>query len=109
VAYLAGVGCSNGLLPARGAAIKGGLVMTNIIHGQTIESDLIADIAGYVPASAVLTRGQRQEARYKLRASLRKVTSLKRLHSCGLPLGGDMIVRLKNGVYHYAHELRNEM
>ena len=53
--------------------------MASISEDQTIESGLIADIAGYVPASAVLTRGQRQEARYKLRASLRRVTSLKRL------------------------------
>jgi len=76
--------------------------MASIPVDQTIESSLIADIAGYIPASAVLTRGQRQEARYKLRASLRRVSSLKRLHSCGLPLGGDMIVRQKNGVSHYA-------
>lgn len=76
--------------------------MASISEDQTIESSLIADIAGYVPASAVLARGQRQEARYKLRASLRRVSSLKRLHSCGLPLGGDMIVRQQNGVSHYA-------
>ncbi len=76
--------------------------MASISEDQTIESGLIADIAGYVPASAVLTRGQRQEARYKLRASLRQVTRMKRLHSCGLPLGGDMIVRQMSGVYHYA-------
>jgi hypothetical protein len=74
----------------------------SISEDETIDNDLIADLAGYVPASAVLTREQRQEARYKLRASLRRVTSLKRLHSCGLPLGGDMIVRQKNGVSHYA-------
>jgi len=74
----------------------------SISEDEPIESDLLADLAGYVPASTVLTREQRQEARYKLRASLRQVTSLKRLHSCGLPLGGDMIVRRKNGVSHYA-------
>jgi hypothetical protein len=75
--------------------------MATISDDEPIESSLIADIAGYIPASTVLTREQRQEARYKLRASLRQVTSLKRLQSCGLPLGGDMIVRQKNGVYHY--------
>jgi len=47
-------------------------------------------------------RLSRQEARYKLRAALRRVTSLPRLRSCGLPLGGDMLVRCKEGVYHYA-------
>ncbi|MFL5658980.1 MAG: hypothetical protein ACJ8CB_32960 [Ktedonobacteraceae bacterium] len=76
--------------------------MTDIPYGQTIESGVVADIAGYVPAAAVVERGQRQEARYKLRASLRRVTSLKRLSSCGLPLGGDMVVRLKGTVHHYA-------
>jgi hypothetical protein len=76
--------------------------MASISEDQTIESSLIADIAGYIPASAVVERGQRLEARYKLRSSLRRVTSLKRLQSCGLPLGGDMIVRQMNGVSHYA-------
>jgi hypothetical protein len=70
--------------------------------GQTIESGIVVDIAGYVPAAAIVERGQRQEARYKLRSSLRRVTSLKRLRSCGLPLGGDMVVRLKGAVHHYA-------
>ncbi len=76
--------------------------MTDIPFSQTIESGIVADIARYVPAAAVVERGQRQEARYKLRASLRRVTSLKRLGSCGLPLGGDMVVRLKGAVHHYA-------
>ena len=49
--------------------------MESIIRGQTIESDIVADIAGYVPAAIVLERGQRQEARYKLRSSLRRVTA----------------------------------
>jgi hypothetical protein len=75
--------------------------MANITHGQTIEDDLVAELAGYVPASTVIERGQRLEARYKLRSSLRRVTSLKRLQSCGLPLGGDMIIRRKGDVYHY--------
>jgi len=61
----------------------------------------VADIVGYVPAAAVVERGQRQEARYKLRAALRQVSNLKRLRSCGLPLG-DMTVRRKGEVYHYA-------
>src|SRR3989440_569703 len=76
--------------------------MADIPFGQTIESSIVTDIAGYVPAGAVVERRQRQEARYKLRASLRRVTSLKRLSSCGLPLGGDMVVRLKGAVHHYA-------
>ncbi|MFL5700636.1 MAG: hypothetical protein ACJ797_26470 [Ktedonobacteraceae bacterium] len=63
---------------------------------------MVADIAGYVPAAAVVARGQRQEARYKLRASLRRVSTLKRLRSCGLPLGGDMLARVKDDVHHYA-------
>src|SRR6266536_2272911 len=50
--------------------------------------------------SMLETRLHRQEARYKLRAALRRVTSLPRLRSCGLPLG-DMLVRCKEGVYHY--------
>ena len=49
--------------------------MADIIYGQTIESGIVADIVGYVPAAAVLERGQRQEARYKLRSSLRRVTT----------------------------------
>src|SRR6266581_3959674 len=75
--------------------------MTSSSQGQTIESGVVADIAGYVPAAAVVERGQRQEARYKLRASLRRVTELKRLRSCGLPFGS-MIVRRKDAVHHYA-------
>jgi len=81
---------------------KGNRAMASISEDQTVESSVVAAITGYVPASAVLERGQRQEARYKLRSSLRRVTSLKRLQSCGLPLGGDMIVRRKGDVYHYA-------
>jgi hypothetical protein len=74
--------------------------MADLPFGQTVESGVVADIAGYVPASAVVERWQRQEARYKLRSSLRRVTSLKRLRSCGLPLG-DMTVRRNGEVYHY--------
>ena len=40
--------------------------MASITHGQTIESSLIAELAGYVPAAAVLERGQRQEARVQI-------------------------------------------
>ncbi len=69
---------------------------------QTLASDVADDIAGYVPAAAVGSRMQRREARYKLRAALRQVTSLKRLRSCGLPLGGPMLVRLKDSVHHYS-------
>lgn len=75
--------------------------MADIPFGQTIERGVVADIAGYVPAAAVVARGQRQEVRYKLRSSLRRVTSLKRLLYCGLPLG-DMLVRIKGDVHHYA-------
>ena len=80
----------------------GDLQMERIPFGQTIESGAIADIVGYVPAAAVVEREQRKVARYQLRAALRRVTGLKRLSSCGLPLGGDMIVRNKDGVHHYA-------
>ena len=76
--------------------------MANRTHGQTIESGIVAEITGYVPASTVVARGQRQEARYKLRSSLRRVTGLKRLSSCGLPFGGDMVVRRKDAVHHYS-------
>jgi hypothetical protein len=69
---------------------------------QIVASDAAADIAGYVPAAAVVTRGQRQEARYKLRSSLRRVTGLKRLSSCGLPFGGGMVVRRKDNVHHFS-------
>jgi len=80
---------------------KGALVMADTPFGQTIENGVVADIAGYVPAAAVVARGQRQEARYKLRSSLRRVTNLKRLRSCGLPFG-DMTARRKNDVHHFA-------
>ncbi len=75
--------------------------MADITFGQTIESGVVADIAGYVPAAAVVERGQRQEARLKLRASLRQVTSLKRLRSCGLPFSC-IVVRCKDGVHHFS-------
>jgi len=75
--------------------------MVEITYGQTIEGGVVADIIDYVPAAGVMTRGQRQEARYKLRASLRRVTILKRLRACGLPIG-DMTVRLKGDVHHYS-------
>lgn len=80
---------------------KGAVSMASNTYGQTIESGVIADIAGYLPAASVAERGHRQEARYKLRSSLRRVTSLKRLRSCGLPLG-DMVVRLKDTIHHYS-------
>jgi hypothetical protein len=73
--------------------------MENITSGQAIEH-VAADIAGYVPAAAVVERMQRREARYKLRSSLRRVTSLKRLSSCGLPLG-EMTARRQDGVHHF--------
>ena len=76
--------------------------MANITDGKTIESGIVGDIVGYVPAAAVVERGHRQEARYKLRSSLRRITSLKRLSSCGLPFGGDMVVRRKDNVHHYS-------
>ncbi|HVB22277.1 MAG TPA: hypothetical protein VNG51_10055 [Ktedonobacteraceae bacterium] len=66
-----------------------------------MENSVVTDLAGYVPASAIMPRGQRQEVRYTLRAALRRVTSLKRLRSCGLPLG-DMKVLNKDGVHHYS-------
>ncbi len=76
--------------------------MAGIPYGQTIESGLVADLAGYVPAAAVVERGQRREARYKLRSALRRVTKLKRLRSCGLPFGSDVVVRRKDAVHHYS-------
>ncbi len=59
--------------------------MAGILDGQTIESGVVVDIAGYVPAAAVVARGQRQEARYKLRSSLRRVAACRLvvLCSCG--------------------------
>src|ERR1051326_1873296 len=44
----------------------------------------------------------RREARYRLRASLRRVSSLRRLASCGLPLGGPMLVRSIGMTHYYA-------
>src|SRR5215471_18808523 len=76
--------------------------MADMFQSQTLESDVVAEIAAYMPASAVVERGQRLETRYRLRSSLRQVTSLKRLSSCSLPLGGSMIVRLKGDVHHYS-------
>lgn len=52
--------------------------------------------------SAHALRLSRQEARYRLRAYLRRVTNHKRLKSCGLPLGNSLMVRLKGNVHHYA-------
>ena len=82
--------------------LKGALSMADITLGQSVESGVVADITGYVPAAGVASRGQRQEARYKLRSSLRRVTSLKRLSSCGLPLGSFIIVRRKGDVNHFS-------
>lgn len=81
--------------------------MANRTSGKTIENGNAADITGIVSA-AVLERGQRQEARYKLRSSLRQVTKVKRLRYCGLPFEGDMIVRCKDGVHHFAGMRRNK-
>jgi len=75
--------------------------MASLPYDQTIESGVVADIAGYVPAAAVVERGQRQEARYKLRSSLRQVTSLPRLRACGLPFSC-MVVRCKENVHHFS-------
>ena len=52
--------------------------------------------------SGTAMRLTRQEARYRLRAYLRRVTIHKRLKSCGLPLGSSLTVRLKGSVHHYA-------
>lgn len=76
--------------------------MANIPDSQTIVSRVAVDIAGYVSAAAVVERVNRQEARYKLRSSLRRVTGLKRVNSCGLPLGGDMVARRKDTVHHFS-------
>jgi hypothetical protein len=70
--------------------------------GQTIARDVAADIAGYVPAAAVVERMQRREARFKLRSALRRVTSVQRLRTCGLPLGSGIVVRRKDDVHHFA-------
>lgn len=75
--------------------------MVDISSGKATDSGVVADIAGYVSAATVKERGQRQEARYKLRASLRRLTSLKRLSSCGLPFSC-MVVRRKDGVHHFS-------
>src|SRR5437868_10677842 len=82
--------------------------MADIPFDQIIESGVVADIAGYVPAAAVVERVQRREARYKLRSALRQVSSLQRLRSCGLTLGTDIIVRCKDGVHHFAGERRKK-
>ena len=74
--------------------------MVNITQGQTIESGIVAEIVGYVPAAAVVERGQRKIARYQLRAALRRVTNLQRLSSCGLPFG-EMTARRQDGVHHF--------
>src|SRR5258708_39829180 len=84
------------------ANMIGALTMGGLTHGQPVERGVVADIAGYVPAAGAVTRSQRQEARYKLRSSLRRITSLKRLSSCGLPLGGFIIVRCMGDVNHYS-------
>src|SRR6266566_7849738 len=68
---------------------------------QTLASDVAADIVGYVPAAAVVERGQRQEARYWLRALLRRETSLQRVRSCGLPFSC-IVVRCKDDVHHFS-------
>jgi len=76
--------------------------MAGIPHGQSMESGVVADITGYASVAGATTRGQKQEARYELRSLLRQVTQLKRLRYCGLPFEGDMVVRCKDGVHHFA-------
>lgn len=71
-----------------------------ITLGTIAEFANMEDIEYITPVMAV-ERGQRQEARYLLRSFLRRVTSLHRLQSCGLPLGGPMTVRVRDGVHHY--------
>lgn len=55
----------------------------------------------YIAPSLVTDRSQRQEARYTLRSSLRRITDLRRLRTCGLPLGNGMVIRVRDGVHHY--------
>src|SRR5947209_10122624 len=43
----------------------------------------------------------RREARYSLRASLRKVSSLKRLRSCGLPLNSSIVAVERDGRHYF--------
>lgn len=60
------------------------------------------ELDAYLPAVHFVERWQRQEARYRLRSALRRVTSLQRLRSCGLPLGSSLLVRCRGNVHHYA-------
>lgn len=56
---------------------------------------------GIEAAAVLVMRLQRQEARTKLRGLLRRVTQLKRVRTCGLPVpGSDVVVRVKDSVHH---------
>jgi hypothetical protein len=89
---------------------KGVGILDSSTHDQLIERNAEIGITGYVPAAAVVGRGLRQEARYKLRSSLRLVTKLKNLRYCGLPFEGNMVVRCKDGVHHFSgmHRLKDD-
>jgi hypothetical protein len=75
--------------------------MDNVTHDQAALPAIDTETAIWVPAARVRERWQRQEARYTLRSSLRRVTTLPRLRSCGLPLGSSILVRNKGNVHHY--------
>src|SRR5258708_31552704 len=72
--------------------------MADITFDQSVERGVVADITGYMPAAAAASRGQRQEARYKLRSSLRRVRGLERCLSFWLPPGGVFLVGAVGGV-----------
>jgi hypothetical protein len=76
--------------------------MNNVPHDQPFVPVTDTEPTVYVPVAHVVERWQRQEARYGLRSSLRRVTTLPRLRSCGLPLGSSILVRNKGNVHHYS-------
>ena len=82
--------------------MKGALVMANSTHGQTIESGVVADIAGYIPAAGVVDTGATARGTVQVALVAAAGNEIKALQSCGLPLGGDMVVRRKDAVYHYS-------
>lgn len=54
------------------------------------------------PGAVGAGRLDRQDSRFMLRNGLRKITELKRLKSCGLPIGSsDVIMKQLEGVHHF--------
>jgi len=73
------------------------------VNRQVSQEGLAAQVEDFTVAAVFPDRLLRQSARYMLRRAVRKVSRLKRVQTCGLPIGGgDVVVRVNESVHHYS-------